>query len=506
MLDRCTARPGRPLLTLLAVLATCALTACGGGSDGGGKAADAAAAKPARPDLRPPKLRIRTSQDGQAEGLVFVAPKVVFGAVRKAGAQAGPEIVDAKGHTRWFLPNQGKDVAYDFRTQTYEGKPVLTYWSGRPIGGSGRGRCMVRDQSYKLIAAVDFKGPHDADIHECRLTASGTMLMSGYETVEGDTSALEGGKVDDKITEGVVKEIDVKTGKVLLQWRSLEGGVPISESYEDLEGHSGPGYDYFHLNSIAVDPTDGNIVISARHTWAEYKIDRDTGALLWKLGGKDSDFAMGDGAQTAWQHDAVPTADGEIRTFDNAKGTTGGKVTYPYSRITWVKADPATGQATLVKSLKHPRDVQGGTQGSAQELPGGGTFVGWGSAGVSSEFDADGKLIWDAKLPQSYDSYRSYKDPWVGKPTTKPDVSAVRTGDGVVVHASWNGSTAVQRWQVLAADDGGGLSPVGEPFAWTNLDSKTTVDTDAERVVVRALDQDGQPLGDSEAVAVSDPS
>ena len=53
-------------------------------------------------------------------------------------------------------------------------------------------------------------------------------------------------------------------------------------------------YDYLHLNSVEVD-TDGNLLISARNTWTVYKVDRSTGAVLWRLGGKRSDFTIGPG-------------------------------------------------------------------------------------------------------------------------------------------------------------------------------------------------------------------
>jgi hypothetical protein len=68
--------------------------------------------------------------------------------------------------------------------------------------------------------------------------------------------------------------------------------VGLDESYAPLPtGESAHlPYDYFHANSVGL-AADGNLIVSARHTWCCYKIDRRTGEVIWRLGGKKSDFA-----------------------------------------------------------------------------------------------------------------------------------------------------------------------------------------------------------------------
>ncbi len=85
---------------------------------------------------------------------------------------------------------------------------------------------------------------------------------------------------------------------MLFDWRSLDH-VALAESHQRI----GPRFDYFHANSIGLT-ADGNLLVCARNTWAAYKIDRDTGRVIWRLGGKKSDFRMGKGTFFAWQHDA----------------------------------------------------------------------------------------------------------------------------------------------------------------------------------------------------------
>ena len=62
-------------------------------------------------------------------------------------------IIDDKGQMVWFKPMQGK-LAADFRTQTYDGKPVLTWWEGRLFVGDGDGVGRIYDDTYKPIANV----------------------------------------------------------------------------------------------------------------------------------------------------------------------------------------------------------------------------------------------------------------------------------------------------------------------------------------------------------------
>ena len=102
--------------------------------------------------------------------------------------------------------------------------------------------------------------------------------------------------------DGIVQEVDIESGEVIFEWHSLEH-VGLEESYY----HPSPGlksaFDYFHINSIDPYP-DGHLIVSARRTSAVYKLDRRTGEIVWRLGGKRSDFEMGPGTRTDWQHDA----------------------------------------------------------------------------------------------------------------------------------------------------------------------------------------------------------
>ena len=59
-------------------------------------------------------------------------------------------------------------------------------------------------------------------------------------------------------------------------------------------------------------------------------------------------------------------------------------------------------------------------------LPNGAWMVGWGEAPYVSEFAPSGQLLFDAHLPATYESYRSYRLAWSGQPSEPPALAIVR--------------------------------------------------------------------------------
>jgi hypothetical protein len=309
-----------------------------------------------------------------------------------------------------------------------------------------------------------------------------------------------GGPKEGKIWDGIVQEVDIQTGRVLFEWHSYPQ-VAIGESYapppKAKAGAKAPPFDYFHINSIEVEP-NGNFLLSARNTHAVYEIDRKTKKVLWRLGGKKSNFKLGAGVRFAWQHDARRQADGTITIFDNGAAPPVEK----FSRVLVVRADTGTMRATLVRSYHHPRRLLAPFEGNAQFLPNGNIVVGWGAWPYVSELSRSGALLFDAyfgdgKPPgKDADSYRAYRFAWRGHPTDRPVV--VVAGDAA--YASWNGATDVVRWQVLAGPAAGQLKPV-QAVAKNGFETPIRLAKSAAFYAVKAIDRNGKALGTSEAVA-----
>jgi hypothetical protein len=299
------------------------------------------------------------------------------------------------------------------------------------------------------------------------------------------------------VIDSIIQEIDIETGAVLMEWHSLEH-VALEDSYRTLEDlDSGQSFDYFHINSVAED-ADGHLLVSARNTWASYKLDRVTGELIWTLGGKRSDFEMEDGTRTVYQHDIRPWPNNEVTLFDNGAGP---KVN-DYSRGVRIALDLGGETATQLREYIHPLQILSSSQGNMQVLPNGNVFIGWGDQQWLSEFDAGGTLIQDWNLPELIHSYRGYKYEWSGRPADLPAVVAERTSRAEVrVFASWNGATDVASWRVMSADDKFELAT----SARTGFETAISVTTDASWIMVEALDATGKVLGTSALTPITPP-
>ncbi len=161
-----------------------------------------------------------------------------------------------------------------------------------------------------------------------------------------------------------MQEIDLRTGLVRYEWHSLDH-VPLSASYMPaIPGSPTSPWDFFHINMI--DPQgNGNILVDSRNTWAAYEVQEATGQIAWRLGGKQSSFAMGPGATPAWQHDAVLQPNGTITLFDN--GAT--PKIHSQSRALVLALNPQSMTATLLGSFNHPAPaLVAASQGDTEPL------------------------------------------------------------------------------------------------------------------------------------------
>jgi hypothetical protein len=123
-------------------------------------------------------------------------------------------------------------------------------------------------------------------------------------------------------------------------------------------------------------------------------------------------------------------------------------------------------------------------------------FVGWGRLGRFSEFGPNGRLLLDAVFPPGYDTYRAYRFPWTGDPSTRPAVAARRDGPGTAVEAFWNGATNVARWEILAGSDPGSLRQVAT-VPWNGLDTRARVPESAQWVATAAENAAGNIVATS---------
>jgi hypothetical protein len=281
---------------------------------------------------------------------------------------------------------------------------------------------------------------------------------------------------------------------VVWEWHSY-GHIPLAESYATPANSS--SYDAYHINSIQ-SLGAGHVLLSARDTCTIYDVDKFGGRISWKLGGKDSSFRLGRGARFWFQHDARMLPDGRISMFDDEAGP---PQHAPSSRGLILELQGQ--RAEVSREYVRATDTSAQSEGSMQMLEGGRFFAGFGAQPFFSEWGANGRLLYDASLPQDDGSYRVYREPWRGTPSTTPDIRVLKNDDASVsAYASWNGATNVRRWELLAGPDAGSLELVATEASRgfeTRIDAP---ETDGE-FAVRAIGARGRVLARSATVPAS---
>jgi Arylsulfotransferase (ASST) len=441
-----------------------------------------------RPDLKPAALTVdKQPTKATAPGSLFIAPQA--GPVNN-----GPELLGPYGGLTWFDPVPKGSYVTDFRPQTFQGKPVLTWWQGNVnLSGIGHGDDEIYSNSYRPVATLKDANGVDADLHEFLLTPQGTAWRTAYSPVVLDASKIKHGSKHEIVFDSIAQEIDIKTGLVLYQWDSLDH-VALGASYSPVARHTGVPWDYFHINSIQPQP-DGNVLISGRNTSEVYDVSGTNGSINWTVGGKFSSFKMGSNTMFYFQHDAR-LHDGDILTlFDDA----GQPFKEKQSRALTLKLDGQKNTATLVSQYLHTPALKAPAEGNDQLLANGDQLVSWGQAPFITEFNSKGQEVFDMHFDAFNATYRAYRSAWNGYPTTLPAVAANTSGGKTTVWASWNGATSLNEWRVLGGSSAKSLKTVGGG-AKKSFETSFRLGGSYAYVEVQALDSHGKVLRTSKPI------
>ena len=397
-------------------------------------------------------------------------------------------IVDNAGQPIWENPLAGK-VTTNFQVQSYRGSPVLTWWEGSIELGHGVGEYVIADASYRTVRRVQAAHGLRGDLHEFVITPRDTALLTSYVVRKADLSAV-GGSRKGTIQDAIFQEIDLATGGLLLEWHSLDH-VPLQESYAPV----GADWDFFHINSVDLDG-DGNLLVSSRSMQTVYKIDR-TGRILWRLGGKHSDFEMGAGASFAWQHDARRQPDGTLTVFDN--GAT--PAVEKRSRGLILDARRAGDDRDAAGPVHPPEDPrrQPGQRAAAGERQ---RVRRLGRNPRVSEFDRSGRWCSTRCSARSTSPTAPSACPGRACPPKPRRSPWPATASELTAYASWNGATEVERWQLLAGAQAGALQPVASTRSRGFESALRATVAPGQYFAVQALGAGGAPLGQSRTVTV----
>ncbi len=305
-------------------------------------------------------------------------------------------IVDNYGtpvyYRRLYLGNGG------FRLQK---NGYLTY---RP-NWTGFGYFVI-DSSYNRIDTL-YMLDCDANQHDFKISEDGHALFIGNYYRNVDMSQIvEGGNPDASVLELVIQEFD-NMENLVFEWKSWEH-FDILDANDAAVNLTSSIIDYVHPNGIEFD-SDTSILISSRHLDEITKIDRRTGDIIWRLGGKKNQFGfINDTIGFSQQHSITKLDNGNILLFDN-----GNYNTPRFSSAVEYIINEDSMSATLVKRYHPYFDVYAFFGCNTQKLPGGNILLGLGETTPSLiELRPDNSIALIMDFSDYASSLLITKHPW----------------------------------------------------------------------------------------------
>ncbi len=306
--------------------------------------------------------------------------------------------------TLLILRNDGSQVfARDLVNNGYDFKPQpngnLTYYDDGPQ------QFYEMDPTCTIIDSFQAGNGYGTDPHEFRMLPNGHVLFFALDNEVIDMSqVVPGGNTSADLVGYAIQELD-QNKKVVFQWRTFDHFNITDALNIDL---TASWIDYVHCNAIDID-TDGNLLLSSRHFDEITKINRETGDIIWRLGGNNNQFRfVNDSVGFNYQHAVRRIDNGDITLFDN-----GDFHVPPYSRAVEYAVDTAQKTATLVWQYRNTPDAFGYAMGYVQRLPNGNTLIGWGAGNPTvTEVSPAGNKVFEMTFDEGVYSYRAFRYDW----------------------------------------------------------------------------------------------
>lgn len=318
------------------------------------------------------------------------------------------------GYYLMILDNAGTPVfykkldtaAYDFKKQP---NGNLTYFSARTQ------KFYEMNSNYQIIDSFACGNGYSTDLHELLLYENGHSYMMSYDPQRVNMASLVSHGDSNAIVIGlIIQELDADKN-VIFQWRSWDHFNILDAKHTNFTESE---IDYAHGNAIELC-SDGNIMISSRHMDEITKINRSTGNIIWRLGGKKNQFSfVNETHYFSHQHAIRELPNGNITIFDNGNyyepiNPIHGRMPAPYSRAIEYRLDEIRLIATKVWEFVNNPPIYGFAMGYAERMDNGNTIIGWGAGRPAfTEVNSAGQVVFELSLPPGQVSYRAFRNTW----------------------------------------------------------------------------------------------
>lgn len=315
-----------------------------------------------------------------------------------------------------------KDVALNvdnFQKWKIDGKTRYTYFQTDgestidSVPGTEEGYEIICDSNLNEIKRVTLL-PHGnvdtsvsskIDVHDFILIDDDHYIVEAYrsETPSNIPDSLHPA-ANTRVVACIIQEIN--NGQVVFQWHGTDYPEFYGTSVENNTfSDSTKAMDYMHLNSICIDSSDNNLICSFRNLDQIIKINRATGDIMWRLGGKGSDFVLDENENFLRQHYArISAIDHTLMFVDNGEA----KIR-AYSRILEFQLDENNKRITSFKAYNIPDNfIQ---YAGSVEKTNDTYFIGGGSAKYALQVNYNTNQVL-LRLNLNYASYRCLKYNW----------------------------------------------------------------------------------------------
>ena len=313
-------------------------------------------------------------------------------------------ILNNDGTPVWYRRSADGDRQRDLKVQKNGMITMLTQKGGQ--------RFLGYDPNFEFIDEFRATAGYYTDEHELQVLENGNYLLLGARRVKVDMSHyVDGGQPDAEVLETCIQEYTPEH-ELLFLWPGLQH-LSDALPYMQIDDPAAASFRFPHMNAIDID-TDGHILLSSRMISEVTKIHRQTGEIIWRLGGPFNQFTFINDSIDGFrnQHDIRSLGNNLYSVFDN-----GNSHDPPRSRGAIYRLDTENMTATLVWEHWQPEGTPFSTyMGSHQQLPNGNSLINWAVTGrpKATEITADGDIVYEMDFQESYHTYRTLRFPWNG--------------------------------------------------------------------------------------------
>jgi hypothetical protein len=411
-----------------------------------------------------PPMELTIFDSSATQGYYFIAPYASSPPYTYANPQL---ILDRFGNVVWYriFPGSAQyTTTYDFTIQP-DGR--MTYYSIK------RNKYFVMDSTFTSVDSLDSANGFELDVHDIQFLPNGHYLLLAQETrnmnltgyhIFGINHTSPGG-ANAQVIGVVIQEFD-ENKNLVWEWKGHD-----HFAFNDVDSlflFNPNKVDWTHANAVEPD-NDGNILLSCRHFDEITKIDRQTGDIIWRFGGKRNQFTCAnDPLKFSGQHDIRRISNGDITILDNG--------TYnvpPLARALEYSLNESAKTATLVWGYFYNSSLYSIAVGGHQALPNGNHLIDFGA--IPDGFPwfvlvkPDKSVAMKISYAGSYTSYRAFNYDTLPWGLTRPLIDCYQDGNDYFLEAEsghsqylWSTGETLQTIQITDPGEYWVYVPYGE--------------------------------------------